>query len=141
MEHKRWIGRHGNWERSNESVDGYPSRNERNKTDTLDLDDLINWLEYAHTGYHAARRTIEQEEHWARLLRDMLCESLVKSLIFWGEYRFGFQCKECYTINRGFINVAESNKSTIVMTEKCDCLKSRKSDMEYYILNKFEELK
>ena len=81
MGYERWVGSHGRV-RSDESVNGNFSFNDRCHTDTQDIDDLIHWLEYANTGYPAARQSVDQEEHWAKLVKNLLCEKLVKDFKF-----------------------------------------------------------
>ena len=136
MEYERWIGSH-DWKRSDDVIDGYPSRNERNQTDTLDLDDLIHWLEYAHTGFPAARHSIQQEEHWAELIRNMLCEKLVHQLIFFEDNTFECRCNHCNNIIRG--NVYDD--ITVTISFGCDCITPRELDISAYILNQYGEWK
>ena len=94
MEYEKWVGSH-NWNRADDVIDGYPSFNERCRTDTQDLDNLIRWLEYASTGYPAARQTICQEEYWAGLLRNLLCKELIKELMFFSNNTFRVRCALC----------------------------------------------
>lgn len=47
--------------------------NRRQRTNTMNLSDLVNWLEYgAVSGYPAARASKEQEKYWAKQLRELL---------------------------------------------------------------------
>ena len=105
IKHNRWIGNHDG-KTSNQYVDGYSSFNERCKADTQDLDDLIHWLEYANTGYPAARQSVEQEEHWAELLRDLQCEKLVKELEF-NAYYYKCKCSVCDNTVSGRISTKQ----------------------------------
>ena len=59
MEHKAWIK---NW-------DGY---RDRSVLQQRNLDDLIRWLEYNHTGFPATRCSEEQENFWAKQLRALM---------------------------------------------------------------------
>lgn len=139
MEPKRWIGSH-DWKRANDVIDGYPSRNERSQTDTEDLDDLINWLEYGKTsGYIAARNSKEQEEHWATLLRNLLCKDLIKELMFFGDNTFRVRCALCNNELSG--TITKDGHNIGIDTIPCEHLKDRFLDIIQYILNQYEEWK
>jgi hypothetical protein len=137
MEHKRWVGIH-DWERSNDIIDGYPSFNERTQTNTRDLDDLIHWLEYANTGYPAARQTVDQEEYWAGLLRNLLCEKLIKELIVFDDNSFECKCSVCDARVRGWVHDEETCEPTINCTF-CEHLYLRENDIYQYIFHKHKE--
>ena len=135
MIHERWVGSHGNWKRSNESIDGYPSRNERSQTDTQDLDDLITWLEYGKTsGNIAMRQSQKQEEYWGKLVRSIICEKLTEELAFFEDGSFEFICSQC-----GYITCGSSTGDDFILTsDLCKCLASRESDILQYVAYKFE---
>lgn len=138
MKYKRWIGSH-DWETSNQSIDGYPSFNDRCKTDIQDLDDLVHWLEYANTGYPAARQSVDQEEHWGKLVRNLLCEKLIWELVFFGANTFRCKCTHCNHIIEGTIYIPEMDhvKNTIVTIDTlCDCFEGREPDLLQYIEDK-----
>ena len=145
MKYERWIGSH-NWETSNQSIDGYPSLNDRCKTDIQDLDDLVHWLEYANTGYPAARQSAGQEEHWAKLVRNLLCERLIKEFDVFHDYalssewyKFECTCSNCNYGMRGsiFISIADCVQHTKVTIDTlCDCLEGRELDLLQYIEDK-----
>lgn len=137
MKHTIWIGSH-NWERSTDIINGYPSFNERTQTNTQDLDDLIHWLEYTHTGYPAARQSVKQEEYWAKLIRNILCEKLIKELVFFEDN--SFQCRCCLCNDRiiGIVCVQNENIS-IKVSIKCNCIDSKMTDILNYIECKFKE--
>lgn len=137
MEHKRWIGSH-EWKRSTDVIDGYPSFNERRKTETQDLDDIIIWLEYGKTsGYIAARQSKEQEEYWAGLIRNILCEKLIKELMFFSDNTFQFKCTHCNDILRGTIINDEKNIRTDSIM--CEHIEKRYLDIFQYVLSEFGE--
>lgn len=138
MKYERWIGSH-NWETSNQSIDGYPSFNDRCKTDIQDLDDLVCWLEYANTGYPAARQSAAQEERWGKLVRNILCERLIQELVFFADNTFQCKCVHCYNKMRGTIHIPEKDyikNTTVTIDTVCDCLKGRESDLLQYIEDK-----
>ena len=138
MKYERWIGSH-NWERSTDIIDGYPSRNERSQTDIQDLDDLINWLEYNNTGYPAMRQTVKQEEHWGKLIRNLLCEKLIWELVFFKDNTFRCKCIHCHHIMEGTIHIPEKGyvkNTTVTIGMLCDCLKEREPDLLQYIEDK-----
>jgi hypothetical protein len=138
MEHKRWIGSH-DWKRSTDVVDGYPSFNERGKTETQDLDDIIVWLEYGITsGYIAARQSKGQEEYWAELLRNLLCEKLIKELIIFDNNSFECKCCVCDAVIKGWIHDEETCEPTINCTF-CEHLYLRENDIYQYIFHKHKE--
>ena len=138
MIHERWVGSHGNWKRSNESINRYSSRNERSQTDTQDLDDLIIWLEYGKTsGNIAARQSQEQEEYWGKLVRNILCEKLVKELVFFKDGPFEYFhiiCSQCGKTMCGSI----TDNDFIVTNVFCKCLSSRESDILQYVAYRFD---
>ena len=135
MEHKRWVGSHG-CVSSDESVDGKLSFNERCHTETQDIDDLIHWLEYANTGYPAARQTVDQEEYWAKLLRNLLCEKLIKNLAFFNNNTFECRCKLCNLKFNGTIT-DEINLGVDIVP--CIHIKGRFPDVVQHILDKYVE--
>ena len=138
MKYERWVGSH-NWETSDESVDGNLSFNERCHTETQDLDDLVCWLEYANTGYPAARQSAGQEEHWGKLVRNILCEKLIKELVFFEYNTFKCECTICNYIIRGTIYVPEWDciqNTTVTIDNLCDCLEGREPDLLQYIEDK-----
>ena len=145
MKYERWIGSH-KWETSDESVDGNLSFNERRHTETQDLDDLIHWLEYANTGYPAARQSADQEEHWGKLVRNLLCEKLIKEFDVFYDYALGSEwykfectCSNCNYGMRGsiFIPIADCFHNTKVTIDiVCDCLEGREPDLLQYIEDK-----
>lgn len=131
MKYKRWVGSH-NWERSTDIIDGYPSRNERSQTDTQDLDDLINWLEYNNTGYPAMRQSVTQEEYWAKLVRNLLCKKLVRELVFFEDNSFQCRCNYCNDKILGIICIQGQNIS-VKISVKCECIEYRITDILTYI--------
>ena len=135
MEHKRWVGSHG-CVSSDESVDGKLSFNERCHTETQDIDDLIHWLEYANTGYPAARQTVDQEEYWAKLLRNLLCEKLIKNLAFFNNNTFECRCKLCNLKFNGHITT--DGKNIGIDKTPCIHIKNRFLDIIQYILSEYE---
>lgn len=140
MEYKRWAGKH-DWKTANEtmndSIDGDLSFNERCHTETQNLDDLIRWLEYANTGYPATRQTVDQEEYWARLLRNLLCEKLIKNLAFFNNNTFECKCKSCNLKFNGTITT--DGKNIEIDKTPCIHIKNRFLDIIQYILSEFEE--
>ncbi len=53
--------------------DAVMMRQKQETTDTRDLDQLADWLEYGKTsGYIAARCSKAQEEYWAIQLRELI---------------------------------------------------------------------
>ena len=139
MKHERWIGSN-DWETINESINGNLSFNERCHTETQDLDDLIHWLEYANTGYPAARQTVDQEEYWAKLLRGLLCEKLIKELHFLKDgCAFEFRCSKCNKLVRGLV-YNKDKECPVSMAGLCSCLTPRIPDICVHILNKYEAL-
>jgi hypothetical protein len=151
MEHKGWVGSH-DWKRSTDVVDGYPSFNERGKTETQDLDDIIVWqtetqdlddiivwLEYGKTsGYIAARQSKKQEEHWAGLIRNILCEKLIKELIIFDDNSFECKCCVCDAVIKGWVHDEETCEPTINCTF-CEHLYLRENDIYQYIFHKHKE--
>ena len=138
MKYERWVGSH-NWKRSTDIIDGYPSRNERSQTDIQDLDDLVHWLEYANTGYPAARQSVDQEEYWAKLLRNLLCNKLIKNLMFYHDNTFDCKCTQCNHLMKGTIYIPEKDyvkNTTVTIGMLCDCLEKRESDLLQYIEDK-----
>ena len=135
MKYERWIGSHG-CVSSDERVDGNLSFNDRSHTETQDIDDLIHWLEYANTGYPAARQSVDQEEYWAKLLRNLLCEDLVKHLVFFNDYTFECRCKLCNLKFNG--DITTDGLKLGINNVPCEHIKDRFSDIVQYILNEFE---
>lgn len=138
MKYERWVGSH-NWETSDQSIDGNLSFNERCHTDTQGLDDLIHWLEYANTGYPAARQSVDQEEYWAKLVRNLLCEKLIWELVFFKDNTFRCKCVHCHHIMEGTMYIPETDcvqYTRVTIDTLCDCLKGREPDLLQYIEDK-----
>ncbi|MCK5386528.1 MAG: hypothetical protein KAJ39_05050 [Gammaproteobacteria bacterium] len=138
MKHKRWIGSY-EWETADQNIDRNLSFNERCHTETQDIDDLIHWLEYANTGYPAARQSVDQEEYWAKLIRNLLCEKLIKHLVFFDDSSYQCNCSHCNAIFRGTVYHEDVTDVTVTIGMLCEHLESRKTDILLYIEDKMGE--
>jgi hypothetical protein len=119
---------------------------ERAKTNTRNLDDLIHYLEYRkNTGYPAARVDFEQEEYWAMLLRRMLMKEVINNLVPFYDGNthnkltgIKFTCSNCgyrvelrYTHNE--FNVGKQDDYEIGMHCNCGLTKAREEDIKEYL--------
>ena len=136
MTTNKWLGSEP-CETTSESINGHPSFNERCHTNSQNIDDLIHWLEYANTGYPAVRQSVDQEEYWAKLLRNLICEHLIKDLVFFIDNAFIFKCSHCNAIVEGNITPEEMNVGIIKVP--CEHIKDRFPDIIQHIIYKFEE--
>ncbi len=137
----KWIGNSGEIKTTAEKDLTGTSFNERCKTNTRNLDDLINYFEYAkNSGYPAARVDVEQEEYWSTLLRHLLMEKVINDLVpLYAEgkiFGIAFGCSHC-----GYDCIAEFRVRNEI-TQHCNCgiTKLRENDIiEYltYIINKW----
>ena len=136
MTTNKWVGS-APCEWTNESINGELSFDERSHTDSQNLDDLIHWLEYANTGYPAVRQSVDQEEHWAKLLRNLICETLINDLVFFIDNTFIFRCSHCNTIVEG--NITAEGMNVGIIKVPCEHIKDRFPDIIQHITYKFEE--
>jgi len=126
------------------------SFNERHKTNTRNLDDIIHYLEYAKdSGYQAARVDQEQEEYWATLIRHLLMDKVIRNLIPLYEeigcppisskiLGIRFTCSNCGC--EGEMRFTHSNfkvgmQDGYEITQHCNCgvTKSRENDIIEYL--------
>ena len=152
---ERWKGNDGEVKTTGEKDLTGTSFNERCKTNTRNLNDMIRYLEYAKdSGYPAARVDVEQEEYWAMLIRHLLMDDVVHNLI--PIYKDNtnkllgvrFMCSNCGIVcEMNFVNnvYVVGNQDYYEITKHCRCgtTKYREDDIiEYleYIIDRWCEV-
>ncbi len=139
IKNKSWIGQRGtvmNLTDVDRTGTSYMDRYSSNKRN---LDDLINYLEYAKdTGFCAARADLEQEEYWAQLIRDMLMFDIISRGVFMYEDKefkkcvgVTFRCTLCGYISTLSLN-KEKNEYEII-SGKCSHISERENDIVEYL--------
>lgn len=138
----RWIGSGGEVKNTGVKDLTGTSHNERGKTRTENLDDMIHYLEYAkYSGGQAARVDVEQEEYWATLLRHLLMEKFIYNIYPIYEERkiigVVFHCNCGYESEVRFIHsdFKVGNQDSCEITKRCRCgfTKERENDILEYL--------
>lgn len=131
---ERWIGSNGITKKTSEKDLSGTSFNERSKTDTRNLDDLIRYLEYSG---QAARVDIEQEHHWALLLRDLLIRDTITIKTLTEEGYSSFQCNKCgkYMEYRWY-----PHSDSFEIIDPCEHIENRECDLIEFFERKKKEV-
>lgn len=133
----RWKGNNGKVERTSDVDLTGTSFNERSKTNTRNLDDMITYLEYGKDSvYEAARVSKEQEEHWAMLLRHLLMDKVIDNLIPLYEERLIIGVRfTCLTCGLSSEMKYDHLLGDYTISKDCNCnvTKLRKDDIIEYL--------